>query len=99
MGLTALSKFTELAAGRVQVAARAPAFFRVAKGCHLLDPVPSAEPDTVVIELWRYAPALLSKDGHSVDPLSLHLSMRETNAERIEATLTVLLKGVQWLRD
>jgi DNA-binding MarR family transcriptional regulator len=95
-GLTALSKFSELEAGRQQVVAMTPAAFKAAKGCHLLDPVPFAEPDTVLIELWRYRPALLSKDSHSVDPLSLYLSMRGSSDERVEAALTDLLKGIQW---
>ncbi len=73
-----------------------PAAFKSAKGRHLLDPMPFAEPDTVLIELWRYGPALLSKDGHSVDPLSLYLSMCGTSDERVKAALTDLLKGIQW---
>jgi hypothetical protein len=58
--------------------------------------VPFPEPNAAEIELWRYEPALLSKDGKSVDPLSLYLSMRGTSDERVEAALANLLKGIQW---
>ena len=47
------------------------------------------------LEVWRYAPRLLS-EGKTVDRLSLYLSLRETDDERIEAALDELLQGVQW---
>jgi len=95
-GLTALAKVSDLAPGKGQVLAMTPGAFKAAKSQHLLEPVPFPEPDVVEIELWRYEPALLSKDGKSVDPLSLYLSLRGTNDERVELALDGLLKGIQW---
>ena len=42
------------------------------------------------IQLWKYPPALLS-DGDAVDPLSLYLSMREEDDERIQVSLETML--------
>lgn len=95
-GLTALAKFSDLAPGKEQVLAMTPGTFKAAKSRHLLEPVPFPEPNAAEVELWRYEPALLSKDGKSVDPLSLYLSVRGTSDERVEAALTDLLKGIQW---
>jgi hypothetical protein len=93
-GLTALSKLSDLAPGE-QVLAMTPSTFKaVKKG--LLELVPFPEPETTTVELWRYEPALLSKDGKSVDPLSLYLSLSGTNDERVDAALNDLLKGIQW---
>lgn len=94
-GLTALSKLSDLAPGKEQVLAMTPSTFKaVKKG--LLELVPFPEPETTTVELWRYEPALMSKDGKSVDPLSLYLSLRGTNDERVDAALNDLLKGIQW---
>ncbi|MGO9202925.1 MAG: hypothetical protein ACLQM8_20585 [Limisphaerales bacterium] len=95
-GLTALAKVSDLAPAKEQVLAMSPGTFKAAKGRHLLEPVPFPEPDAAEIELWRYEPALLSKDGKTVDPLSLYLSLRGTNDERVEGALEDLLKGIQW---
>jgi hypothetical protein len=94
-GLTALSKLSDLAPGQEQVLAMTPRTFKaVQKG--LLDLVPFPEPETTTVELWRYEPALLSKGSRSVDPLSLYLSLRGANDERVDAALNDLLKGIQW---
>ena len=95
-GLTALAKFSDLAPGRESVVAMTPATFREALSRHLLEPVPYAEPETAEVELWRYEPGLLSMDGNMVDPLSLYLSLRGTNDERVESALTDVLKGIKW---
>jgi hypothetical protein len=50
---------------------------------------------SVVIELWRYDPCLLSQ-SNSVDRLSLYLSFEAADDERIEAALEELLKGMLW---
>lgn len=47
----------------------------------------------VAVELWRYDPRILGKDGR-VDALSLVLSMRESYDERIEEAVEEILKGV-----
>jgi len=47
------------------------------------------------IEVWRYDPALLS-DGPDVDPLSLYLSLRGNQDERVQAELADMIEGLSW---
>jgi len=48
------------------------------------------------IEVWRYDPFVL-KTGKTVDPLSLYLSMKDTNDERVENALGKLIdEVVKW---
>ena len=44
---------------------------------------------------WGYSPSLFS-DGSLVAPLSLYLSLRETDDERVAASLEELLENVKW---
>jgi hypothetical protein len=55
----------------------------------------SAEPGTVELELWRYAPDLFASHGR-VDRLSLYLSLRETRDERVEAALEQMMEQLPW---
>ena len=47
----------------------------------------------VRVELWRYAPHILSRDG-CVDPLSLALSLRENTDERVDQAIEEMLDDV-----
>jgi hypothetical protein len=47
------------------------------------------------IEAWRYDPGVLTKDK-MVDRLSLILSLRETDDERVTQALGELVKGMSW---
>lgn len=53
------------------------------------------EPEAMTIELWSYAPALLADDGW-VDRLSLYLSLRDTEDERVQAALDQMIKEIPW---
>lgn len=48
------------------------------------------------IEIWKYAPELLAKDG-VVDRLSLYLSLKDSEDERIQIELEHLIDNMQWL--
>ena len=48
-----------------------------------------------VIEIWRYDPLPLSLDGN-VDKLSLYLSMRNNQDERIQIELEQLIDTMIW---
>jgi hypothetical protein len=50
----------------------------------------------VLVEQWRYAPALLSANRESVDPLSLYLSLRESPDERVQGALNEMQEALQW---
>lgn len=47
------------------------------------------------IEIWKYDPHPLSK-GNTVDKLSLYLSLRENEDERVQIELDNLINEIQW---
>ncbi|MFA7176805.1 MAG: hypothetical protein WC114_06125, partial [Smithellaceae bacterium] len=47
------------------------------------------------IEVWSYEPALFAMDG-VVDRLSLFLSLRDEEDERVEAALEQMMREMQW---
>lgn len=55
------------------------------------------EPGLAVVESWVYDPAILARDG-SVDPLSLWLSLRADQDERVKQALANMMEDVQWSR-
>lgn len=57
--------------------------------------VPYPERDSLIIEIWKYLPGLLS-ETNVVDPLSLYLSMKDIEDERIESSLAELLDKAGW---
>jgi DNA-binding transcriptional ArsR family regulator len=58
-------------------------------------PEASKEMAHAEFELWRYDPRLLAKPP-CVDPLSLALSLSDTNDERMQMAVDELLRGVPW---
>lgn len=53
------------------------------------------DPEAAIIEVWSYAPVLFADHGW-VDRLSLYLSLRESQDERIQAALEQMIKEVAW---
>jgi DNA-binding MarR family transcriptional regulator len=53
------------------------------------------EPGAATVEVWSYTPVLFA-DGDWVDRLSLYLSLRETQDERVQAALDQTVKEVPW---
>ena len=49
-----------------------------------------------LVEVWRYDPSLLEKN-HTIDPLSLYLSLRTSDDERIRIELKNLINNITWL--
>jgi DNA-binding MarR family transcriptional regulator len=47
------------------------------------------------LEVWRYDPQILTQE-ETVDPLSLYLSLKDTQDERIESALTEMMERLQW---
>ncbi len=95
-GMTALAHYSDIAPMGQQILAMPSSAFASAKRNGLIETLPHPDANTAMIERWRYAPALLSKDGRTVDPLSLYLSLRETKDERVEGALKQLLQAVPW---
>lgn len=53
------------------------------------------EVDSIEIEIWKYPPQLLVQEN-KVDRLSLFLSLKETNDERVEIALEKLMDEMLW---
>ena len=47
------------------------------------------------IEIWKYNPALLSK-GEQVDRLSLYLSLKDSDDERVQKECDTLIDEMKW---
>lgn len=58
-------------------------------------PKASADMAPIELEIWKYDPRRLT-EGEYVDPLSLYLSLEDTQDERVEAALDDLLEAMQW---
>lgn len=52
------------------------------------------DPDSVLVEVWKYAPELFSKKG-LIDPISLYLSMQEIEEENTGVALKKLITFVE----
>lgn len=52
----------------------------------------------IEVQLWDYDPMFLAKNG-GVDILSLVLSLKNTNDERVEKAIDELLKGEKWYTE
>ena len=94
-GISALSRRTMIAADRLPTYALPLAEFQdflergLCSGCR------DAEQATARIEVWSYPPERLG-DGEMVDPLSLYLSLRDSQDERIQQQLDRLIAEVKW---
>jgi len=51
--------------------------------------------DVVQLELWKYDPALFARNG-IVDPISLALSLKDNDDERVQKELNIYLEGYKW---
>jgi hypothetical protein len=60
-----------------------------------VETIPVEDKGTCRVQLWRYDPALFSKEG-KVDTFSLYLSMRSEEDERIESALEEMMEKVVW---
>ena len=49
----------------------------------------------IKVEVWKYAPALLSENG-MVDRLSLYLCMKDSDDERIQLECDTLIEEMEW---
>ena len=94
-GLTALASCTSIAEPRIPVIAVSAPTWRLIRNGFAHEPSGGPETAMVEVETWIYAPAAV-RDGPSVDPLSLFLSLRDTTDERVEAALAELIAGMKW---
>jgi DNA-binding MarR family transcriptional regulator len=93
-GLSALSKQTMLAEPNQKVLGLSHTVWNRKYRDHAKATV-AAENAPIKVELWRYDPQPLSVNG-MVDPLSLYVSLRDEQDERVEQAREQLLKEFAW---
>ena len=57
--------------------------------------IPSGDPDALEIEVWSYKPGLFADQG-VVDRLSLYLSLKHDEDERVQAALEDMIGELEW---
>jgi hypothetical protein len=92
-GMSALSAYTLLDGGEPKVIAVHDREWRQAEATPR--ELPSSADAPVRMELWRYDPSLMARDG-TVDRLSLYLSLAPHHDERVQSALEQLLREVRW---
>lgn len=94
-GVTALAEYTMLAPPTRATHALSREEWQSLRQQHLVIEVPDLDPEALEIEVWSYPPAQFA-EGDLVDPLSLYLSLRDSDDERIAASLEELMEKVKW---
>jgi hypothetical protein len=94
-GLSALAEYTMLAPPECATHALSREDWRSLRQQHEVIEVPRQDPEALEIEIWSYSPAQFA-DGGRVDPLSLYLSLRDSDDERVAASLEELMEQVKW---
>lgn len=93
---SALPEYSEMNESRQQFRAiEKGVFYDLAKRNILLDP--NNTEGSFCLEVWKYDPAILAEGGtDTVDPLSLYLSLRDIQDERIEQALEKIKTDYVW---
>lgn len=94
-GLTALARLSALAAPVIDVVAVDGSNWRKLSSRPGFARLPHPEEGCVEVEIWKYPPELLA-GKEVVDCLSLYLSLRDTDDERVEAALEEMMEGLAW---
>lgn len=94
-GLSALADYSDLAEPHNVVVALSGEDWRSNQRRDALREVEAPERDALRVEVWTYQPTLFTRDG-LVDRLSLFLSLRETDDERIESALETMMRNARW---
>ncbi len=94
-GLSALARYTMLAAPPISTLAVSRQRWKALQQRDDFAKAVADDPESEEVEVWSYAPELLS-GGKIVDRLSLFLSLRENEDERVEAAMEELMEGMSW---
>jgi DNA-binding transcriptional regulator YhcF (GntR family) len=94
-GLSALSHFSNLAEPEIRtIGMDGKTWLKLkAEASHITTRSP--EPDWTAIEIWAYSPSRYGRRGVA-DPLSVYLSLRNLQDERVQQALEELLEGLGW---
>ena len=93
-GINALANYTNIAGENKKTIA-----VYKQKKKNLINNIDNSDEDNFkdIIQLWKYDPGILTENKY-VDPLSLYLTLRDTDDERIEKELKKLIDEL-WLTD
>lgn len=94
-GLTALAHYSMLVEPRNMNIALSREEWKSLQHRRMVSKAFEGEPGALIIEEWRYAPTFFASDGR-VDRLSLYLSLRDINDERIQSALDEMMEGLPW---
>jgi DNA-binding MarR family transcriptional regulator len=94
-GLSALAHYSNLAEPANPVLALGRKRWKNVKNNDDVIILGIAEPDAIELEIWSYSPKLLARNG-VVDRLSLFLSIRDDNDERVQSALKGMMEQVEW---
>ena len=94
-GLDALAHYSMLAEPGSVAVALGRENWKSMQGTDRMEAATMDEPGTTTVEIWSYAPVLFAAGGW-VDRLSLYLSLRENQDERVQAALDQMIKEVSW---
>ena len=94
-GQSALARYTMLAEPKIPILAFSTDDWKTRMQHDKIFKLTLPEPGGFEIELWKYAPSLFSHE-RNVDRLSLYLSLKDSNDERVQSALDALLGGMEW---
>jgi DNA-binding MarR family transcriptional regulator len=94
-GLTALAHYSLLAEPKQPVFAIGQDNWKKLANQADVTELPYADNNACQVELWSYDPCLLTQNGIA-DNLSLYLSLKDDNDERVAAALEEMMKGMTW---
>ena len=94
-GLTALAHYSMLAAPPAPVVATTTTTWKQLQQQFNWEPAVVGDTDALEVELWSYEPKLLAT-GDVVDRLSLYLSLKDDDDERVQGSLEEMMEGIRW---
>lgn len=94
-GLTALAHYSMLAEPRNRTVALSREDWKSLQQRGEATKAFEDEPDAILVEVWRYAPTLFASEGR-IDRLSLYLSLRHMEDERIQGALEEMMEEIKW---
>ena len=94
-GEYALATYSMLNGPQTECKAISRKKYRELDGAEEIDPAWSNSLDYIQLELWYYDPQPLAVN-HTVDVISLALSLRENKDERVEQVVEEMMEGYKW---
>jgi len=95
-GYSALSHYSQLSEGSSPEYAMSNADYMIAKNRGMIRERHFSDDEICTVEKWRYCPRILVKNSHTVDRLSLYLSVQHDPDERVQIALDEMIESIEW---